>query len=179
MTGPMTAGNLPGKRIKQFCVTHHLTQRVLAQRLAVSEQYLSRLINGRLPMTASFSVRWREALGEAACEAVFGAPAPVAQMLVFPPHQVEPLPAGLYEAHCCDATLFSGDLELRLRSRAKRRGTFRERWDVEELLAEMTTGTVTAQPRPAVLYEPPVEQWFTPPGETCVAYGLADVAEPV
>jgi transcriptional regulator with XRE-family HTH domain len=175
-------GATDSERLKAYVAERGLSQRDMAAQLGVSASYLNRLCNGR-PLSDKFIGRLVRTFGAAAAVAVAGesalvAPGPRgaearAEGIAFPPieryHEVAR--PGLYEQHLFDALLFDGTVAARIPGA-------RGRWSVDELLCEALVACGLLLEERGLVYQAPVEQWFTPRGETCVAYGTSDVADP-
>lgn len=176
-------------RLREFMAARGLTQRELAVTVGVSAKYVSQLCSNR-PVSDQFIGRLARTFGGAAAAAVAGGELPakvalrcgapdVATGIAFPPiecYREVPRP-GLYERHLFDELLFDATVARRIPSA-------RLRWTVDELLQEalVACGVLKghcphASVAAPVRYQTPVERWFTPRGETCVAYGADDVAD--
>ena len=60
------------QQLRQYLVIHGLTQRDAAKRLRITEAYLSRLLNGKTPMTRSFVGNFMQTFGAHDAQEVFG-----------------------------------------------------------------------------------------------------------
>lgn len=60
------------ERLKQYIDGRNITQRELADELGFTEEYISKILNAKVPVTAGFKMRFQETLGMDAYHQVFG-----------------------------------------------------------------------------------------------------------
>lgn len=60
------------EKLREFLKQRNLTQRDLAERMGISEEYLSRMITGKHSVTESFIGRFFRAFGPEDTQTVFG-----------------------------------------------------------------------------------------------------------
>ena len=58
--------------LRQFLTDNNMTQREMAAQLGIAEEYLSRVLNGKTPVTPSFRGNFADVYGYEMAAAVFG-----------------------------------------------------------------------------------------------------------
>ena len=64
------------ERLRQFLTERKMTQRELASQMDLREEYLSRILAGKTPLTDAFIGRFAAAFGFDTAKAVFAEPEP-------------------------------------------------------------------------------------------------------
>jgi transcriptional regulator with XRE-family HTH domain len=58
--------------LRQFLAANNMTQREMAAKLGIAEEHLSRILNGKTPVTPSFRGNFADVYGYVAAAFVFG-----------------------------------------------------------------------------------------------------------